>query len=256
MTVTDCNRLQQTAIDCNRLQQTIKYCNRLQTTAVDCNTPAVNCNRLQQTAVEYNRLQHTDTHKAHGTYEWNMSSATHECDIPHLGPLLSHATLTNEACHTHKWVMSAEECIMAYAHMNESYRASELIFFCDMTPSCICRFFFFLRHDSFLYLQANDECICLQIHEWVMAHTWMSHVALSNGSASPFYASEPCHTHERVMACRQMHHGTHMNASCRASKRHCSTTVLLSHVTHMNASCLQTNTSWHIHECSWVMSHS
>jgi len=45
----------------------------------------------------------------------------------------------------------------------------------------------------------NESC---RIHEWVMAHTWMSHGT---------YMNESWHIHEWVMAHTWMSHGTYMN---------------------------------------------
>jgi len=45
--------------------------------------------------------------------------------------------------------------------------------------------------------------------EWVMSHTWMSHVTHMN---------ESCHTHEWVMSHTWMSHVTHMNESCHTSQ--------------------------------------
>jgi len=76
-------------------------------------------------------------------------------------------------------------------------------------------------------------------HEWVMLHTWMSHVTHMN---------ESCHTDEWVMSHRWMDHITHMTHYCKLT-HYCRLVVShtwLSHATYMNESC-------HTHE--WVMSH-
>jgi len=73
--------------------------------------------------------------------------------------------------------------------------------------------------------------------EWVISHTWISHVRHMNVS---------CHTHECVMSHTWMRHVAHANASCHtieSSKSH----ICTSRVTHMVKSC-------HVMSHIWISS--
>jgi len=80
----------------------------------------------------------------------------------------------------------------------------------------------------------NESCY---IYEWVMSHIWMSRVTHMNVL---------CHTYERVMSHIWTSHVTHMNESCHTYERVMSPTyergmpcVWMGHVTHMNKSCVR-----------------
>jgi len=57
-----------------------------------------------------------------------------------------------------------------------------------------------MSHVTFM----NESCHTYHTHEWVMAHTWVSHGT---------HMSESWHTHEWVMAHTWVSHGTHMSGS-------------------------------------------
>jgi len=124
--------------------------------------------------------------------------------------------------------------------------------------------------------------------EWVMAHTWMSHVThvndLWHASLSLYnhvldnplkrhgtHMNEPWHMYEWVMAHTWMSHGTHMNESWHIYEwvmshtwmtydmplyHHTfmpSTPPVKRHGTRVNESWQYMNEPWHIYE--WVMAH-
>jgi len=77
-----------------------------------------------------------------------------------------------------------------------------------------------------------------EVHECVMSHIWMSHVAHMN---------EYCHTYEWVMSHMCNICGSDMeHPVMRPAEKIMSRHTWMCHVTHMNESC---------HTCEWVMSH-
>jgi len=79
----------------------------------------------------------------------------------------------------------------------------------------------------------KESCL---IYEWVLSHTWKSHVSHMNGS---------WHTHERVMSHIWMGPVTHLKNACHTYEW-VLTHIRMIHISRVNGSC---------HTYEWVMSH-
>jgi len=85
----------------------------------------------------------------------------------------------NESCHTHEWVMSHT---WMKCNLDCTWSIKDLHLICSQKSSANLS-----SHQKFALDFMNESC---HTHEWVMSHTWMSHVTHMN---------ESCHTHEWVL---------------------------------------------------------
>jgi len=124
----------------------------------------------------------------------NESKHTHKWVMRHRGQLRGGWWRVNESWHIHEWVMSPtsiESCrvvgwVMAPIGMSSFWWGAttwRMITSCSVTLM-------------------DESC---RTHEWVMSHTWMSHVAPMN---------ESCRSHEWVMSHTWMSHVAPNSKTC------------------------------------------
>ena len=109
-----------------------------------------------------------------------------------------HVTCLTHVCdRTHSYVWH-DSCDMAHSFLwyDSFMRVTWLIHMCDMTRSHVW-------HDAFICVTGLMHAASYT-YEWVMPHTWMSHVT---------HVKESCHTYDYVMSHTWMGHGTQMNES-------------------------------------------
>jgi len=170
----------------------------------------------------------THSYMPHDSFIWLI----HMCDMTY--PHVSHDSFTCVKWHD-SWVCATWHIQMSHTHITHAHSAE--ISFVEWRQK---------KQSCFTYTWVMSH---IPSSEWVMSHTWMSHVTQMN---------ESCHTHEWWMSAV-----THMNESCdtyqgvmshtwmrHAAWHHTYQRVMLgqphewvmshtwmSHVTHMNESC-------------------
>jgi len=132
---------------------------------------------------------------------------------------MSHATRTNESCHTYEWVTMSHASSkgVCATQMNE-YGSCNTYEWAEWVMSHVQTSHVTQRMNEPCYTTRGEWSLC-HTHEWewVMSHIWMSHVIqrTSHGHVRPLSQRVMCHTYECFISRVQMSHVTQINESRR-----------------------------------------